>query len=170
MHNSVDGGATQIINIKISTFFFPEKGFNPVKQKPLCHLLKSDDPAVRWLRHNQRGHYFRVYLCACVWIYLWACRCVCADDFWQRGRSGFDLNPRGLISSELSGTLSTQTTVLKVVGAPHGTGSLSSAPLPVYWARSRDDKRTHPRVVWNLLTPQYGRETVLKSSQPVWLT
>lgn len=23
------------------------KGFNPVKQKPLCHLLKSDDPAVR---------------------------------------------------------------------------------------------------------------------------
>lgn len=46
----------------------------------------------------------------------------------DRGRSAFDLNPRGLISSQLSGTLSTQTTVLKVVRAPYGTGDLSSQP------------------------------------------
>lgn len=139
---SLNKATIPIINIRISTFSPQRKGFNPVKQKPLCLLLKSDDPAVRWLKNNQRGHYFKVCLSACVWIYLWACRCDCADDFWLRERSGFDLNPRGLISSKLSGTLSTQTTVLKVVRAPNGTHSLSLPPTHLLSKLLRQESRS----------------------------
>lgn len=109
--------------------------------------------------------------------------CMCLSSsvsvcLWLRGRSGFDLNPRGLISSELSGTLSTQTTVLKVVGAPDGTASRSLAPARLLSKLPRLESR---HKMTNTCTPAqfeiyelYGtvgrHRTILPSSWPVWAT
>lgn len=81
-------------------------------------------------------------------VFEYICEHVDVRTVSDRGRSGFDLNPRGLISSQLSGTLSTQTTVLKVVRAPYGTGELC---LPLHPStehaletRTPRHKRAHP--------------------------
>lgn len=75
----------------------------------------------------------------CVHVFEYNCEhvCVFVRMISDRGRIAFDLNPRGLISSQLSGTLSTQTTVLKVVRAPYGTGDLSLQPARLLSTLSR---------------------------------